>query len=95
MIKTKEDKKEKAGKLSSSQINQIINKKAGFNVAYALTEENPSLVKDWIPTGSRWLDAIIAKGRNAGIPMGKIVEIAGLEGCVTNDTQIEVEIEDE
>ena len=30
-------------------------------------------------TGSRWLDSIICKGQVAGIPVGKITEIAGLE----------------
>jgi hypothetical protein len=54
----------------------------------------------WIPTGSRWLDSIIAKPdisgtKRAGIPMGKIVEIAGLESCVTEDTEIEVLIEED
>ena len=54
-----------------------INKGRGETVAYDLTQENPSLVKDWISTGSRWLDSIVAKGVYGGIPMGKIVEIAG------------------
>ena len=31
------------------------------------------------PTGSRWLDSIICKGKLAGIPVGKVTEIAGLE----------------
>lgn len=78
MVKKKDE--EKKGKLTSKDINALINKKSGFNVAYSLMDENPALVKDWVPTGSKWLDAIIAKGKMAGIPMGKIVEIAGLEG---------------
>lgn len=68
-----------AGKLSISQMRDLINKKAGINVAHSLTEENPTAVKDWISTGSRWLDSIICKGQLAGIPVGKVVEIAGLE----------------
>ena len=84
MVKVKKEKEKeedkKNGKLSSNEINKIINKKAGMNVAFSLNEENPSTVKDWIPTGARWLDSIIAKGRMGGIPVGKIVEIAGLEG---------------
>lgn len=68
-----------AGKLSISQMRDLINKKAGINVAHSLTDENPTAVKDWISTGSRWLDSIICKGQLAGVPVGKVVEIAGLE----------------
>jgi len=71
--------KTKVGKLSIADMRSLINKKAGQNVAHNLTEDNPTAVKDWIPTGSRWLDSIICRGRLAGIPVGKIVEIAGLE----------------
>ena len=71
--------KAKTGKLSLADMRNLINKKAGMNVAHDLTEENPTEVKDWIPTGSRWLDSIICRGRLGGIPVGKVVEIAGLE----------------
>ena len=50
-----------------------------MNVAHNLNEDSPTIVKDWIPTGSRWLDSIICRGQLAGIPVGKIAEIAGLE----------------
>jgi len=76
---TKQKSKEKAGKLSISQMRKMINKKAGTNVAFDLNKENPTDVKEWIPTGSRWLDSIICRGSLAGIPVGKISEIAGLE----------------
>ena len=66
------------GKLSISQMRDLINKKAGTEVAYNLLDDNPTDVSDWIPTGSRWLDSIICKGKLAGIPVGKISEIAGL-----------------
>ncbi len=69
----------KTGKISMDEMRRIINKKAGRDVAHSLSGENPTEVKEWIPTGSRWLDSIICKGRLAGIPVGKIVEIAGLE----------------
>ena len=71
--------KTKAGKLSIADMRALINKKAGLNVAHNLAEDNPTEVKQWIPTGSRWLDSIICRGKLAGIPVGKIVEIAGLE----------------
>ena len=74
-------KNTKTGKLSIEDLRSIVNKKAGMKVAYDLMDEDcPTLVKEWIPTGSRWLDSIIAdEGRLAGIPVGKITEIAGLE----------------
>ena len=71
--------KDSAGKLSIAEMRKMINKKNGQHVAHNLVEENPTNVKDFIPTGSRWLDSIICKGRRGGIPVGKIVEIAGLE----------------
>jgi len=58
---------------------KLLNKKAGMPVAHNLKQQNPTEVKDWIPTGSRWLDSIICRGKLAGIPVGKVVEIAGLE----------------
>ena len=73
-------KETKAGKLSIDQMRSLINKKAGMEVAHDLNDEsNPTNVTDWIPTGSRWLDGIICRGKLAGIPVGKITEIAGLE----------------
>jgi len=69
----------KVGKLSSMDMRKILNKKAGMNIAHNLNEDSPTIVKDWIPTGSRWLDSITCRGKLAGIPVGKIVEIAGLE----------------
>ena len=71
---------QKAGRLSISEMRDLVNKKAGMNVAHDLQDSNPTEVTDWIPTGSRWLDSIICSGKMAGIPVGKIVEIAGLEG---------------
>ena len=69
----------KKGALDISAIRGIINKKAGREVAHSLQDNNPTEVNEWIPTGSRWLDSIICKGKLAGIPVGKISEIAGLE----------------
>ena len=72
-------KTKNAGKLSISDMRALINKKAGVSVAHNLTEDNPTQVTDWIPTGSRWLDSIICRGQLSGVPVGKITEIAGLE----------------
>ncbi len=69
----------KAGRVNMQDLMKLVNKKAGRNVAHDLSGDNPTSVKEWIPTGSRWLDSIICKGQVAGIPVGKVTEIAGLE----------------
>ena len=71
----------KPGKINIAEMKKFINKSVGLDVAHDLREDNPTEVKEWIPTGSRWLDSIICKGKMAGIPVGKITEIAGLEGA--------------
>ena len=70
----------KAGKIDISAMKKAINKKIGLDVAHDLRETNPSAVDEWIPTGSRWLDSIICRGKMAGIPVGRITELAGLSG---------------
>jgi recombination protein RecA len=72
-------KDNKAGKVSIADMRKLINKKAGSNVAFSLNDKNPTQVDEWIPTGSRWLDSIVCRGKLAGIPVGKVSEIAGLE----------------
>jgi recombination protein RecA len=71
----------KPGKIDINEMKKKLNKKAGLEVAHSLGNGNdPSSVVDWIPTGSRWLDSIISIKGKAGIPIGKITEIAGLSG---------------
>jgi protein RecA len=70
----------KAGKIDISAMKKAINKKVGMDIAHDLRETNPSAVDEWIPTGSRWLDSIICRGKMAGIPVGRITELAGLSG---------------
>ena len=43
----------KAGAVELKEIRKLLNKKAGREVAHSLKEENPTEVKEWIPTGSR------------------------------------------
>ena len=81
MANVKKKKEDVKGRVSIQQMRDILNKKAGAVVAYSLEESNPTDVDEWIPTGSRWLDSIICKGKISGIPMGKIVELAGLEAA--------------
>jgi len=70
--------KMKAGKIDLNAMRKGINKRTGLNVAHDLSKDSPTIVKEWIPTGSRWLDSITCRGKMAGIPVGKITEIAGL-----------------
>jgi recombination protein RecA len=68
-----------ADKSNAQRIRDLINKAAGEKVSFNLNENNPTVVEDWIGTGSRWLDSIICNGKLAGIPCGKITELAGIE----------------
>tara|TARA_R110000824_G_scaffold89748_1_gene219766 strand:+ start:680 stop:1792 length:1113 start_codon:yes stop_codon:yes gene_type:complete len=68
----------KPGKIDISAMKKFVNKKVGLEVAHDLRKDNPTEVRQWIPTGSRWLDSITCRGKYAGIPVGKITEIAGL-----------------
>tara|TARA_Y100000034_G_scaffold17707_1_gene19484 strand:- start:24 stop:1139 length:1116 start_codon:yes stop_codon:yes gene_type:complete len=71
-------KKSTAGSMSTDDMRKLINSQAGMDVAHNLEEDNPTDVKEWIPTGSTWLDSIVCKGKKGGIPIGKVVELAGL-----------------
>lgn len=64
-------------------------------ISYFLDEDdNPSQVTEWVSTGSSLLDLAISNRSHGGLPVGRMVELSGLEGCVTEDTIIEVIVED-
>jgi len=68
--------------------------KDGTKVAYFVDEDdNPSEIKEWVSTGSTLLDLAISNRAHGGLPVGRVTELSGLEGCVTEDTLIEVIIE--
>jgi len=74
-------KKEKVapGKIDMSQLRKMADKIAGSKISADLLEgENLADVKEWIPTGSTWLDSAICRGKKAGIPVGRVTELAGL-----------------
>ena len=71
----------KPGKIDISAMKKFVNKKVGIDIAHDLRQDNPTEVKTWIPTGSRWLDSITCRGKYGGIPVGKITEIAGLSSA--------------
>jgi recombination protein RecA len=55
--------------------------KDGGKIAYFLDEqENPADISDWISTGSSMLDLAISNRPHGGLPVGKMVELNGLEG---------------
>ena len=56
-------------------------------------EGSPTEVSDWVSTGNVLLDLAISNRPNGGWPVGKIIELTGLEACVTEDTIIDVEID--
>jgi recombination protein RecA len=71
----------KPGKIDTTDMVKAINKKLGIEAAYDLEHDNPASIKDWIPTGSSLLDWSIYPGKKAGIPVGRITELAGLSSA--------------
>tara|TARA_Y100001973_G_C5208620_1_gene343594 strand:- start:11966 stop:13096 length:1131 start_codon:yes stop_codon:yes gene_type:complete len=72
--------KSSAGRIEVSSIVDILNKEAGMKIAGKLSDQDYSDVKEWISTSSTWLNGITCRGQTAGIPVGRITEIAGKEG---------------
>lgn len=63
-------------------IQETLNKsnKEGAKVAHFLDEgEDPSVISDWVSTGSTLLDLAISNRPNGGLPVGRICEISGAE----------------
>lgn len=55
--------------------------KDGTKAAFFLDEDdNPSLITEWISTGSTLLDLAISNRPHGGLPVGRMVELSGLEG---------------
>lgn len=55
--------------------------KSGYKPVYNLNKDDaPINVDDFISTGSTLLDLAISNRKNGGVPVGRITEIAGLEG---------------
>lgn len=73
------EKSEQGGKITIQQMRELINKKAGNIVAWNLNEENPSDISDFVSFGSHIVDCISIGGRLGSIPVGRVVELAGLE----------------
>ena len=78
--------------LSATILKSINSQFKGETVAYYSDTlfDAPSEVKKWIPTGSTELDFVISNREHGGYPVGRIVELTGLEACVTEDTMVDV-----
>ena len=83
----------KPGKISIADLKRSMNKAMGIDAAYDLRKDNPTEVKEWIPTGSRWLDSITCKGKMGGIPVGKVTEIAGLSSVGKSYLAVQVAVQ--
>lgn len=66
-----------------------------FKVVHFLdgSEDTPTDLTEWVSSGSTLLDLAISNRPNGGFPVGRIVELQGMEACVTEDTIVEVIIE--
>jgi len=54
--------------------------KDGIKTSYFLDEhDDPSAIPDWISTGSTILDLAVSNRANGGLPVGRIIELNGLE----------------
>jgi recombination protein RecA len=65
-------------------IHKALNKSSadGTKVSYFLDEEeDPSMVSDWVSTGSTLLDLAISNRKNGGLPVGRIVEMSSQESA--------------
>ena len=79
MAKTAKEKmiSDTSGDFTADLITSL-NRDHGSRIAYNLAvDTSPTHVKNWISTGSRLLDYIIANRRNGGLPEGRIIEIFG------------------
>jgi len=55
--------------------------KDGSKVSYFLDEDdNPAQVNEWVSTGSTLLDLAVSNRAHGGLPVGRMVELSGLEG---------------
>lgn len=65
--------------LIQSELNKA--QKDGTKVSFFLDEDdNPVEVKEWVSTGSTLLDLAISNRPHGGFPVGRMVELSGLEG---------------
>ena len=80
MAKSKSDLSDELGGVIAETINKKF-KEQHFKTAYFLEGDSdaPTIVKEWVGTGSTILDLAISNRKNGGFPVGRVCEITGLE----------------
>lgn len=80
MAKSKSDLSDELGGLIAETINKQF-KTQNVKTAYFLEGDNdaPTIVKEWVGTGSTMLDLAISNRKYGGFPVGRVSEITGLE----------------
>jgi len=80
MAKTKNELSDELGGLIADTINKQF-KAQNLKTAYFLEGDTdaPTIVKEWVGTGSTMLDLAISNRKNGGFPVGRVSEITGLE----------------
>jgi recombination protein RecA len=80
MAKTKSELSDELGSLIADTINKEF-KAQNLKTAYFLEGDTdaPTIVKEWVSTGSTILDLAISNRKNGGLPVGRVSEITGLE----------------
>jgi recombination protein RecA len=63
----------------ASQLNKA-NKDGSKSVYFLDEQDDPSTISDWVSTGSTLLDLAISNKPHGGLPVGRLVELNGLEG---------------
>lgn len=94
MAKTKIQLEDELGGVIADTLNKHF-KAQNLKTAYFLEgdDDAPTIVKEWVPTGSTILDLAISNRKHGGLPVGRVSEITGIEQCVTEDTLVEIIIE--
>ena len=80
MAKSKSDLSDELGGLIAETINKQF-KTQNVKTAYFLEGDSdaPTIVKEWVGTGSTMLDLAISNRKYGGFPVGRVSEITGLE----------------
>lgn len=97
MAKTKKVEPEVVESLTGDLIKTLNTKFKGTSeksAFYLNDSEVTSEVKGWVPSGNDILDIVMSNRPHGGYPIGRIVEVSGLEGCVHPNTLIKVRIYD-
>jgi recombination protein RecA len=80
MAKNKLELTDELGGVIADTINKQF-KSQNLKTAYFLEgdDDAPTIVKEWVSTGSTILDLAISNRKNGGFPVGRVCEITGLE----------------